>query len=185
MNSTFVFSVWRASQDSVFRQAILAVVGTLLLAISAKVQIPFWPVPMTMQTFVVLLLGISYGPRLGTTTGILYLVEGAVGLPVFAQGAGFAYLMGPTGGYLFGFVLAMYATGMLAQRGWGQSVYTTFLAMLIGETIIFALGVGWLTIVVGLNKAISAGLTPFLLAEIFKVALAVVTLPLAWKRFAK
>ncbi|SVD67877.1 uncharacterized protein METZ01_LOCUS420731, partial [marine metagenome] len=111
MNNTFVFAVWHRSRDSLLSQAILAVAGTLLLAISAKVQVPFWPVPMTMQTFVVLLLGIAYGPRLGVATGALYLLEGAVGLPVFAQGAGMAYLVGPTGGYLFGFVLAMYIVG--------------------------------------------------------------------------
>ena len=94
----------------------------MLLAISAKVQVPFWPVPMTMQTFVVLMLGIAYGSRLGASTGVLYLVEGAIGLPVFAKGAGIAYLIGPTGGYLIGFVIAMYVVGLLAEKHWDRSV---------------------------------------------------------------
>ncbi len=184
MTTTLAAAIWRRSQDSLLNQAILIVAGTLLLAISAKVQVPFWPIPMTMQTFVVLLLGVVYGPRLGTITGLLYLAEGAVGLPVFAQGSGMVYLLGPTGGYLFGFVFAMYFVGLAAQRGWDRSVYRMFLAMLIGEAIIFSLGVGWLSAAIGLAKAIDAGLTPFLLAELFKMALVAVTVPLAWKRFA-
>ena len=107
MQNTLAQEIWPLARSSRMAQALLVVAGTVLLAASAKVQVPFWPVPMTMQTFVVLLLGIAYGPRLGFITGALYLVEGAFGLPVFAKGAGMAYLMGPTGGYLFGFVAAM------------------------------------------------------------------------------
>ncbi|MBT5226290.1 MAG: biotin transporter BioY, partial [Proteobacteria bacterium] len=107
MHTTLAQEVWPLARDSRVAQAVLVVAGTLLLAVSAKVQVPFWPVPMTMQTFVVLLLGVAYGPRLGVVTGALYLVEGALGLPVFAKGAGIVYLIGPTGGYLFGFVMAM------------------------------------------------------------------------------
>ena len=95
MQNTLAQEIWPLARSSRMAQALLVVVGTVLLAASAKVQVPFWPVPMTMQTFVVLLLGIAYGPRLGFMTGALYLVEGAFGLPVFAKGAGMAYLMGP------------------------------------------------------------------------------------------
>ena len=152
-----------------------------MLAISAKVQVPFWPVPMTMQTFVVLVLAIAYGPKLGFLTGALYLLEGALGLPVFATGVGAAYLLGPTGGYLFGFVIAMSVVGFLVSKGWGQTALSVMGVMLIGEIIIFSLGVGWLSGAVGFSKAISLGLTPFLLAEAFKVVLAVVTVPLVWR----
>jgi biotin transport system substrate-specific component len=134
-----------------------------------------------MQTFVVLVLAIAYGPKLGFLTGALYLLEGALGLPVFATGGGAAYLLGPTGGYLFGFVIAMSVVGFLVSKGWGQTALSVMGVMLIGEIIIFSLGVGWLSGAVGFSKAISLGLAPFLLAEAFKVVLAVVTVPLVWR----
>ena len=181
MNTTLASTIWRHSENSLAGKALLAVGGTVLLAISAKVQVPFWPVPMTMQTFVVLMLGIAYGSRLGASTGVLYLVEGAVGLPVFAKGAGMAYLIGPTGGYLIGFVIAMYVVGLLAEKNWDRSVIGIIGAMLIGEVIIFVLGVGWLATIIGFNKAIAGGLTPFLFAEFFKIALAASTVPFFWR----
>jgi len=162
-------------------QAFMVVAGTALLALSAKVQVPFWPVPMTMQTFVVLLIGITYGPRLGLATGLLYLFEGALGLPVFAKGVGLAYLMGPTGGYLFGFVAAMAVMGLLADRGWDKTGPGVLVAMVIGEVLIFLPGVVWLAAVVGSEKAIAVGLAPFIAAEAFKIILAVATLPLIWR----
>ena len=185
MNNTLASRIWRHSENSLASKALLAVGGTVLLAISAKVQVPFWPVPMTMQTFVVLVLGIAYGSRLGVATAVLYLAEGAVGLPVFAKGAGIAYLIGPTGGYLIGFAVAMYVVGLLAEKHWDRTVIGIVGAMLIGEVIIFALGVGWLTTIIGLNKAIAGGLTPFLLAEVFKIALAALTVPFVWRRLTR
>ena len=185
MNNTLASTIWRHSENSLAGKALLAVGGTVLLALSAKVQVPFWPVPMTMQTFVVLILGIAYGSRLGASTGVLYLVEGAVGLPVFAKGAGIAYLIGPTGGYLIGFVIAMYVVGLLAEKHWDRSVIGIIGAMLIGEVIIFVLGVGWLATIIGFSKAIAGGLTPFLLAEVFKIALAALTVPFVWRRLTR
>ena len=182
MQSTLTEVIWSRSRESIAIQGFLAIVGTLLLALSAKIQVPFWPVPMTMQTFVVLVLGLMYGPKLGTVTGLLYLAEGAVGLPVFASGAGLAYLVGPTGGYLVGFVIAMLVMGLLASRGLERKVLTAMVAMFIGEVIIFALGVGWLATFIGMDKAIAGGLIPFLTAEGFKIALAAVTLPLVWRQ---
>jgi len=181
MHTSLAQEVWPLARDSRVAQAVLVVAGTLLLALSAKVQVPFWPVPMTMQTFVVLLLGIAYGPRLGVITGALYLVEGALGLPVFAKGAGVAYLMGPTGGYLFGFVLAMGVCGLLADRGWSRTAVRMLAVMLIGEILIFAPGVLWLGVAIGMDKAVTFGLTPFIAAEVFKIALAAVTVPLVWR----
>lgn len=170
--------LWPAAgaQASLLRAVVLAVFGSLLLALSAKVQVPFWPVPMTMQTFVVLMLGAAYGWRLGGATVLLYLAEGALGLPVFAgAGTGPAYMMGPTGGYLAGFVAAAVATGFLVERGWGRSLPLLTLAMLIGHAVILGLGVAWLAL--GLNlgwaKAVAVGLTPFWAATALKTALAV------------
>jgi len=181
MQNTLAQELWPLARSSRMAQVLLVIAGTVLLAASAKVQVPFWPVPMTMQTFVVLLLGIAYGPRLGFITGALYLVEGALGLPVFAKGAGMAYLMGPTGGYLFGFVVAMGICGLLAKRGWSQTVLGMLGVMLVGQILILAPGVLWLGAVIGMDKAITLGLTPFIAAEVFKVALAAATVPLVWR----
>ena len=181
MQNTLAQEIWPLARSSRMAQVLLVIAGTTLLAASAKVQVPFWPVPMTMQTFVVLLLGIAYGPRLGFITGALYLVEGALGLPVFAKGAGMAYLMGPTGGYLFGFVVAMGICDLLAKRGWSQTVLGMLGVMLVGQILIFAPGVLWLGAVIGMDKAITLGLTPFIAAEVFKVALAAATVPLVWR----
>ena len=166
------------------RQILLALAGTLLLTVSAKVQLPMWPVPMTMQTFAVLVIGMAFGARLGAATVVLYLLQGAVGLPVFASGGGIAYFSGPTAGYLIGFAVAAFAVGALAERGWDRGPVRTLGAMLVGTLIIFALGVGWLAILLGdPTKALNAGLLPFLPGEALKIALAALVLPALWRRF--
>ncbi len=172
------------------RNVALALAGTLLLTIAAKIQVPFYPVPLTMQTFVVLALGMAYGWRLGGATLVLYLAEGAVGLPVFAgtpeKGIGIAYMLGSTGGYLVGFALAAALCGWLAERGWDRNVVTTALAMLIGNAIIYVPGLIWLGTVVGWDKPILEwGLMPFLLGDLAKLLLAAAVLPLAWKLLGK
>jgi biotin transport system substrate-specific component len=179
---TLADAVWSPAGSSPALRAIaLALIGTALLTISAKIQVPFWPVPMTMQTFVVLVLGMAYGWRLAGATVLLYLAQGAFGLPVFAGGGGIAYMAGPTGGYLAGFLLAAIAVGWLAEHGWDRSVPRTLAAMLIGTAIIFACGLAWLATLIGLPQAISAGLAPFLLGEAVKIALATAILPFAWR----
>ena len=187
---TLATVLWPSStqQDqarALLRALVLAVAGSLLMTLSAKIQIPFWPVPMTMQTFVVLVLGIAYGWRLGAATMLLYLIEGAAGLPVFSgtpeRGIGLAYMMGPTGGYLVGFVLAAALCGWLAERGWDRTLGRVTVAMLAGHALILACGVLWLANIMGWDKAIQFGLTPFWAATAFKTALAVATLPLAWR----
>jgi len=165
---------------------LLAIVGSLALWASAKISIPFYPVPMTMQTFVVLMIGMSYGWRLGGATILLYLAEGAIGLPVFSgtpeRGIGLAYMMGPTGGYLVGFVISAVIVGWLAERGWGRNTYTTLAAMALGTSVIFAAGLIWLGSVIGWDKPILAlGLTPFIFGAALKIALAAAALPFAWK----
>ena len=167
------------------RAAALAFAGSLLLTLSAKIQIPFWPVPMTMQTFVVLVLGAAYGPRLGMATMLLYLAEGALGLPVFAgtpeKGIGLAYMMGPTGGYLVGFVLAAGLTGWMAERGWDRNVAGVLIAMSLGHLLILGIGALWLAQLIGWGKAWLFGLLPFWAATILKTLLAAAALPLAWR----
>lgn len=172
------------------RNILLAVVGSSLLWASAKVQVPFYPVPVTMQTFAVLALGMAYGWRLGAATVLLYLAEGALGLPVFAgtpeKGLGLAYMAGSTGGYLFGFVLAAAACGWLAERGWDRTVVATALAMLVGNVLIYIPGLIWLGILFGWDKPVLAwGLFPFLLGDATKAVLAAVVLPLTWRLISR
>jgi biotin transport system substrate-specific component len=181
-HATLADALWSpAAGSNTVRGIVLAVIGSILLTISAKIQVPFWPVPMTMQIFVVLVLGVAYGWRLAGATVLLYLAQGALSLPVFAAGGGLAYMSGPTGGYLVGFLLAAVAVGWLAERGWARSVASTLAAMLIGTVIIFACGIAWLGSLIGLTQAINAGLMPFLLSEAVKIALATALVPFAWR----
>ena len=184
---TLAGTLWPAGKaNALLRGAVLAVAGTALLTVSAKIQIPFYPVPMTLQTFVVLALGMAYGWRLGGATLLLYLAEGAAGLPVFAgtpeKGIGLAYMLGGTGGYLAGFVLAAAVCGWLAERGWDRNLVRTAAAMLIGNAVIYVPGLLWLGGLYGWDKPILEwGLTPFLFGDLAKLALATAVLPLAWR----
>ncbi len=186
MYATLTFSIWPQAQFSLLYKLLLAVFGTILLTISAKIQIPFYPVPMTIQTFVVLCLGMAFGWKLAGATILLYLLEGALGLPVFAgtpeKGIGLAYMMGGTGGYLLGFLLAAMLCGYLAQRGWDRKPSTTAAAMLLGNVVIYLPGLIWLGALFGWDKPILQwGLTPFILGDITKLALACLTMPFLWK----
>ena len=186
-HGTLADVLWPSETASrLLRNVILAVGGTLLLALSAKIQVPFYPVPMTMQTFVVLAIGMAYGWRLGGATLLLYMAEGAAGLPVFAgtpeKGMGLAYMLGGTGGYLIGFVMAAALCGWLAERGWDRRMATTAAAMLLGNIVIYLPGLLWLGTLFGWDKPILEwGLTPFLLGDLTKLALAAIVLPAAWK----
>jgi biotin transport system substrate-specific component len=181
-HATLADALWSpAASSNPVRGIVLVVIGSILLTISAKIQVPFWPVPMTMQTLVILVLGVAYGWRLAGATVLLYLAQGALSLPVFAGGGGLAYMSGPTGGYLVGFLLAAVAVGWLAERGWARSLANTLAAMLIGTVIVFACGVAWLGTLIGLPQAINAGLMPFLLSEAVKVALGTALVPFAWR----
>ena len=161
----------------------LVFLGTILLAISSKIQVPFWPVPMTMQTFVVFLIGMAYGWRLAALTLFVYLVEGALGFPVFAKGGGLDYLIGPTAGYLYGMFLAATLIGFLSEKGYANSYFFSFIAIFLGSIIIFLLGIVYLGTIIGYEKAIVAGLIPFIPSEIFKIALAVVLIPTISKNY--
>ena len=173
-------------ENALLRNLFLAIAGSLVLWASAKVKIPFYPVPMTMTTFVVLVIGMVYGWKLGTATILLYLAEGAIGLPVFAgtpeKGIGLAYMMGPTGGYLAGYVLAAAICGYLAQLNWDKRASTTALAMLLGNVAIYVPGLLWLGMLLGWDKPILEwGLIPFVAGDLLKLALAAATIPLIWK----
>lgn len=187
---TLATQLWPSTHHSVlfglFRALALIVVGSLLLTLSAKVRIPFYPVPLTMQTLVVLAIGFAYGWKLGALTILCYLAEGAFGLPVFAdtpeKGIGIAYMLGASGGYLMGFVVAAAWCGWVAEKGWDRLVSTTFVAMLVGNLIIYAFGLLHLGNLFGWSQPILAwGLYPFLLGDLLKIIIAMVILPSAWK----
>jgi biotin transport system substrate-specific component len=182
---TLIDQIWPQGATPALRWAVLTITGSLLLTASAKAQFPMWPVPMTMQSFVVLVLGMAYGARLAAATVALYLVQGALGLPVFAgtpeKGIGIAYMAGPTGGYLAGFIVAAVAMGWLAERGWDRTLVRSVAAMAVGTVLLFVCGVGWLAALIGWQKAVAAGLTPFLFGSLLKLALAATVLPMSWK----
>ncbi len=181
MHPTLTAALWPSSARSLLAQAVLVLAGTLLLALSARVQVPFWPVPMTMQTFVVLGIGAAYGARLAGITLLTYLAQGALGLPVFATGAGLAYLAGPTAGYLVGFFVAAVLVGYLADEGLGRTHLSAFLVFLAATVLIFLCGAAWLTLLIGPGKAFAAGVLPFLPAEAAKLLLATLFFPATWR----
>jgi len=160
-----------------YKNIALVLFGTLLLTISSKVQVPFWLVPMFMHPFIVFIFGMAYGWWLAFFTLVAYLIEGALGLPVFAKGGGLLYLIGPTAGYLYGMAIAAGVIGFLAERGYNDSYIKSLISLIIGTIIIFVLGVGYLGSVIGYDKALAGGLYPFMPSEFFKIGLAVVLIP--------
>ena len=159
--------------EKIIKLTLITIVGTILITISAKVKIPFYPVPMTMQTFVILLIGITLGYRIGLATVALYLFEGIIGLPVFAsspeKGIGMAYFIGPTMGYLIGFLVAVYFSGSFKYE---KGLINTFLKLILSVSFIYIFGLIWLGTLIGWDKPIfKLGAEPFLLAELFKMLL--------------
>ncbi len=178
---TLIERIW--NPNTLLKKALTILIGSLILAASAQITVPLKPVPITMQTFAILLIGMTYGSRLGASTMIFYLAQGALGLPVFAGGAGGAiHLIGPTGGYLWGFIIAAYTTGWLAERGWGKTFLTTALAMLLGNIVLYVPGLIVLNLVLdlGMRETLNLGLIPFLIGDTLKLLLATVTIPLGW-----
>lgn len=170
----------------IVKQVALVALGIIALAIFAKIKIPMWPVPITMGTFAVLTIGAAYGPRLGLVTILGYMIIGALGFDVFAGSSaeefGLTYMMGGTGGYLLGYVMATLALGFAARRGWDRSILMMALAMLIGNILIYAPGLAWLGQLYGWDKPILEwGLTPFLVGDALKLALAALVVPSLWK----
>ena len=161
--------------NKVIKITLVTFLGTLLLAISAKIQTPLTPVPVTMQTFAVLLLGMSFGYKIATATVVLYLIEGALGMPVFAKGGGLIYFQGPTSGYLFGFIIAAFFSGYFKIN---SDPLLTFLKLVFSVSFIYLLGLAWLGSLIGWDKPIfELGAKPFLLAELLKVILLTILIP--------
>jgi biotin transport system substrate-specific component len=191
VRSTLASAVWPVMENrsallrravALLRLAVLVLAGTAILAASAQVKVPMWPVPVTMQTFVVLMIGMAYGWRLGGATLLAYMGEGALGLSVFASGGGLAYFAGPTSGFLIGFFVAAVFVGWLAERGWDQSLLRTAIAMTGGTALIYLFGVSWLAVFFGdVDKALVHGLYPFIVGDMVKIALAALLLPFCWK----
>ena len=161
------------SQIKIIKSLLVIILGSILLAISAKIKVPFYPVPMTMQTFVVLFLGISFGYKIGLSAVGLYLLEGIIGLPVFSnspeRGVGLAYFTGPTMGYLIGFLSACYLASFIKQK---DNFFMIIGKLVLAVSTIYIFGVLWLGTLIGWEKPIlSLGVTPFIFAEIFKILL--------------
>ena len=170
-------------------QLFLALVGTILLTLSAKAKLVLGPVDISLQTLAVLLIAAAFGMRLAVATLILYLAEGAFGLPVFQgtpeKGIGIAYMIGPTGGYLAGFVVMAAIAGWAADRGWDRHPVKLFSAMLVAEIVMMAMGFAWLAMLIGPEKSWQFGVLPFIVGDLIKVALAASLVPAVWSLLPK
>ena len=155
--------------------------GSLLLIASAKIKVPLYPVPMTLQPLAVLMIAMLFGRKLATLTVGLYIFKGIIGLPVFAFGGGLMYLVGPTGGFILGFFISAIIVGYLADHGWGKKVSLSIISMLIGMLVIYSLGIFQLALLKGFNFALLKGFYPFLLGDFYKLLLAGIITPYIWK----
>ena len=180
---TLVLDKAENNSQKIFRYGILSFTGSALIALCAQVSVPFYPVPVTMQTFAVILIGLTYGWRLGGITVALYLVEGAIGLPVFAGGkGGMIVMMGPTAGYLYGFFLAAVVCGWFTERGFDRSYFKLIVPLLGGNVLLYTSGLIWLGNFIGWDKPVlELGLYPFIPGDVMKSALVAVLLPTVWK----
>ena len=179
--------LWPSLQSSLAVKVATVFAGSLLLWAAAKVSVPFWPVPMTMQVFAVLLIGLGLGARLAAASVALYLFQGAVGLPVFQgtpeKGIGLVYMAGPTGGFLAGFLAAALVTGLAADRGLARTPVGAIAAGLVGVAIIYGLGLAWLGMLVGWDKPVLAwGFWPFIAGDLLKVALSGLLIGGVWRK---
>ena len=160
------------TNSKILKTILIIFFGSIVLTISAKISVPFYPVPMTMQTFVVIFIGMAFGWKLGLATVFAYLVEGAFGFPVFAgtpeKGIGIAYMIGPTGGYLFGFLVAVFIAGFL---NFDKNIFLKFILITTAVSTIYIFGVPWLALLKGWQVAYVWGIKKFLLAELFKICL--------------
>ena len=165
---------------------LLVVLGVALIAISAKIKVPLWPnpTPVTLQTLAIFALASAYGSRLAVATVMSYMIVGAMGLPVFTgtpeKGIGLLYMAGPTGGYLAGFVLMAYITGLAADYGWSRSPFKMAGAMMVGEIIMLTIGALWMGYLFGADKIIAWGVGPFIVTDMIKLAIAACLVPAIW-----
>jgi biotin transport system substrate-specific component len=166
----------KSSAKNTGRYLALFIAGIAILTLSAKIALPLLPVPMSLQTLAVLFIGMIYGRKLGTATVMSYVALGLAGIPVFVSVPNVASV-----GYIIGFIPAAYVAGTLIERGWGRSILSTALAAFIGTVVIYAFGISWLSTIVGFKGAVTAGLLPFLLIDLGKVAMLALTVPKFWK----
>lgn len=171
--------------ETLLRNVFLVLLGTGLMALSAHVQVPFWPVKLSMQTFSVLVIATALGSRLAGLTMLTYIAQGVVGLPVFQSGAGLAYLAGPTGGYLVGFVLSAVLMGCFVERGWLDRWTTAIVAIAVSMAIVYVPGLLWLSALFGAERSIGFGLMPFLTGDFLKLVLATAALPMLRRRITR
>ncbi len=173
----------KLNKNKVFNLTNLSTVlfGSILLIISSKIKIDLYPVPMTLQPLAVLMIAMLYGRNLATATIGVYILQGLIGLPVFAYGGGFMYLFGPTGGFIIGFLISGIVLGELADRGWGKRFITSIVCMLLGLLIIYFFGILQLTFIKGFEYAILKGFYPFLLGDLYKLLIAGILVPYIWK----
>ena len=169
--------------ERLIRNIILVISGSTLIALCAQIYIPLYPVPITMQTFAVFLVGLTYGWRLGGTTIVIYLFAGASGLPVFAKGGlGMAVFTGPTAGFLIGFFFAAIVCGWFAERGFDRSYSKLFVSLLIGNIVLYTFGIFWLGNFIGWDKPVlELGFYPFFIGDLIKIFMVVILLPSVWK----
>jgi biotin transport system substrate-specific component len=187
-NSLVEETLFKTDSFLMFKKLVLIVVGIVMLALFSKIKIPIWPspVPINLATLSVLTIGLTYGPKLGLTTVFGYLMLGTLGFDVFANSSakvnGMEYMLGSTGGYLFGYLLATIALGFLARAGWDRNLFKIVLALIIGNALIYIPGIFWLAELYTWNKPILAwGLTPFLIGDSLKILLAALVIPSMWK----
>ena len=168
-------------QFSQLTNFVTVIICSLLLILSAKIKVDLYPVPMTLQPLAVLMIAMLCGRNISVAAVSLYLFQGMLGIPVFAYGGGLPYLLGPTGGFLFGFLFASMIIGELADRGWGKQNFKSVFAMLTGLMVIYAFGIFQLSILKGFDFAIINGLKPFIVGDLYKLILAALILPQIWK----
>ncbi len=191
--TSLAVALWPERTSNIVKAVTLVIAGTLLLTLSAKIKVPFWPVPQTLQTFAVMAIAAAYGWRLGVITVVAYLAEGFLGLPVFTNTppalAGPGYFLGTTGGFLIGFIPAAFIIGYAADRGWDRSVARMAASMLVADAVVMILGFTWLAGFaflssgahgVGMAGAWAGGVAPFLLGDAIKIALAACLVPAGW-----
>ena len=161
------------------------IICSILLILSATIKVDLYPVPMTLQPLAILMIAMLCGRNISVGSVTLYLLQGMVGLPVFAYGGGLPYLLGPTGGFLFGFLVASFVVGELADRGWGKKIIQSIFAMLLGMFIIYFFGIFQLSLSKGFDYAIIYGMKPFIIGDLYKLLLAAFLLPQIWKLIKK
>ena len=178
---SFILQSKNEKKFSLITNAFIVTVCSVLLILSAKIKVDLYPVPMTLQPLAILMIAMLCGRNTSVASVTLYLLQGIIGLPVFAYGGGLPYLLGPTGGFLFGFLVASILVGELADRGWGKKIILSILAMLLGMFAIYFFGILQLSLIKGFDYAIINGMKPFIIGDFYKLLLAALVVPQIWK----